>query len=76
MSRKKRYNKKGRPPKHSKILIIETGEVFDSYNEVAKRIGGNRGNVYLCMIGMRQNVNGYHFKYVDSEYERRRQHEL
>lgn len=72
MSRKKRYSKKGRPPKHPKILIVETGEVFDSYNEVAKRVGGNRGNVYLCMIGMRHNVNGYHFKYIGYDLERRK----
>lgn len=62
MSRKKRYDRKGRPCNHPKILIIETGEVVNSYNDAAKKVGGNRGNVYLCLIGMRRNVNGYHFR--------------
>lgn len=71
MGRKKRYDKRGRPVHHPKILILETGEVCSSYNEVAKKVGGNRGNVYLCLIGMRRNVNGYHFRYLrkDEKYE-------
>lgn len=64
MSRKNRYDHKGRPPVGKKILIIETGEIVNSYNEAAKKVGGNRGNVYLCLIGMRRNVNGYHFRFV------------
>lgn len=64
MSRKKRYDRKGRPCNHPKILIIETGEVVDTYLAAANKVGGNRGDVYLCLIGMRKQCNGYHFRYL------------
>ena len=59
----------GRPITHPRILIVELGEVFESYDEAAKRIGGNRGaisnilNNYLPRGG-RQTHKGYHFKFV------------
>ena len=59
----------GRPVEHPRVLIVELGEVFDSYEEAAKRINGNRGaisnnlNNYLAKGG-RQTHKGYHFRYV------------
>lgn len=63
MPRKNKYDKKGRPPKHKPICIVELGEVYPSYEAVASRIGGNRGNVKLCLEGDRKSCNGFTFKY-------------
>ena len=65
MSRKKQYEKRGRPPKHKPVRIVETDEVFKSYADAATRVGGNRGCVYLCLIGMRHKHRGYSFEYVE-----------
>lgn len=56
---------RGRPPK-TKIKIIETDEVVVGYSEVAKRIDGNRGCVYLCVNNpySRKSHKGYHFELV------------
>lgn len=55
---KKKYKK------HPEIRIKETGQIFKSYNAVAKEIGGNRGCVYLCLRGMRGKHKGYTFEFV------------
>lgn len=65
MPRKKRYDKKGRPPKHKPVYIVELGETYRSYEAAASRIGGNRGNVMLCLLGDRKTCQGYTFEYVD-----------
>lgn len=65
MPRKKRYDKKGRPPKHKPVYIVELDETFKSYEAAASRIGGNRGNVMLCLLGDRKTCQGYTFEYVD-----------
>lgn len=54
----------GRPVNHPKIQVIETGAVYTSYEETAKAINGNRGNILQCLRGLRQHCNGYTFKYV------------
>lgn len=65
MSRKRRYDKRGRPPNHSPVRIVELDEVFKSFNEAAIRIGGNRGLIELCLKGDRYTHLGYTFEYVD-----------
>lgn len=67
MPRKKRYDKKGRPPKHKPVYIVELNETFKSYEAAASRIGGNRGNVMLCLLGDRKTCQGYTFEYVDGD---------
>lgn len=70
MGRKKHYQHRGRPSvcekEGLKILVVELDEVFDSYGEAAKRIGGNKGAVYACLrgTGNRKNHMGYTFKFV------------
>lgn len=49
---------------HPKIRIKETGEEFRTYGDVAKRINGNKGCVYLCLQGMRKKHRGFSFEYV------------
>lgn len=60
--------KKGRPPLPDKEVIAiekDTGEAisFKNYRDAADAIGANRGNVYLCLEGIRKSHMGYVFQY-------------
>ena len=46
------------------IRIVETGEVFESQCECARRIGGSQGTISLCLAGKISTYRGYHFEYV------------
>ena len=46
------------------IRIVETGEVFESIRECARRIGSSEGNIWQCLNGMRSTCRGYHFEYA------------
>ena len=65
MPRKKKYDRRGRPPNHKPVCIIELDETFKSYEQAADRIGGNRGEIYLCLKGDRKTHKGFSFKWVD-----------
>ena len=68
--RKKKYDRVGRPSVSQTeglyIKINELDEVFSSYSDAAKRIGGRRSGVYACLKGGvgRQTHMGYTFKFV------------
>ena len=47
------------------IRIVETGEVFESVSECARRIGGIATNISACLAGKRSTHRGYHFEYVE-----------
>ena len=70
MSRKSCRKRVGRPNLYEssglKILICELGEVFESYSEAAKRIGGRRSGVHACLRGGcgRRTHMGFTFKFV------------
>ena len=53
-------NKGGSTP----IRIPETGEVFESQAECARRIGGSPGCISECLAGKRSTHHGYHFEYA------------
>ena len=63
--------KRGRRSAASKmglrIMVVETGEIFDSYNEVARHIGGTSWGVSRCLDDNypHKTHKGYHFEYVD-----------
>lgn len=69
VGRKKKYDKVGRPPKHKPVRIVELGETYKSYEAVASRIGGNRGDVMLCLLGDRKSCRGFTFEYVNDNEE-------
>ena len=46
------------------IRIPETGEVYESINECARRIGGSPGHISHCLAGKRSTHLGYHFEYA------------
>lgn len=68
----KTKRRRGRPVNHPPIRVIETGEIYSSYNEVAEAIGGHRGNVLLCLQGHRRTYKGFTFEYVKSKREAER----
>ena len=47
------------------IRIPETGEVFESQRECARRIGGKHQAIGRCLAGKRLTHRGYHFEYVE-----------
>ena len=47
------------------VRIVETGEVFESIHEFARRIGGDQGTISACLAGRRSTHHGYHFEYVE-----------
>ena len=53
--------------KGTPIRIVETGEVFESQAECARRIGGDQGNIAHCLVGKHSTHRGYHFEYVRRE---------
>lgn len=46
------------------IRIVETGEIFESLSECARRIGGTRGHITDCLAGRQSTHRGYHFERV------------
>lgn len=56
--------KPGRPPTHLPIRIIETGDIFDTYSDAAKAIGGDRTNIRRVACGTQSHHKGYHFEFV------------
>lgn len=61
----KLYLRPGKPPDHPKVRNIETGEIFDTYTEAAKAIGGDRSNVKRVAYGIQSHHRGYHFEFID-----------
>ena len=47
------------------IRIVETGEVFETQHECARRIGGSQSCISACLAGKRSTHLGYHFEYVE-----------
>ena len=50
--------------KTTPIRIVETGVVYESIHECARRIGGEPGNIWKCLTGRQSTSRGYHFEYV------------
>lgn len=50
--------------KTTPIRIVETGEVFYSQRECARRIGVSQGNIGDCLAGRQSTCRGYHLEYA------------
>lgn len=46
------------------IRIVETGEIFESVSECARRIGVSQAHISNCLAGRRSTCRGYHVEYV------------
>jgi hypothetical protein len=51
--------------KTTPVRIVETGEVFESVSECARRIGGDQSNIAHCLAGRASTHKGYHFERVE-----------
>lgn len=49
----------------TKVLVVETGKVYDSVRKCAQVLGIDRNGIRRCLNGRLKNYKGYHFKYVD-----------
>ena len=49
------------------IRIVETGEIFRSQNECARRIGGTASGIHDCRSGRHVTHRGYHFEFLDDD---------
>lgn len=54
---------------HSKILNVETGEVFGRYSEASKKYKISANTISNCCKGKQQTAGGYHWKYFDEDGE-------
>ena len=50
--------------KTTPVRIVETGEVYESLHECARRIGCTPENVSNCLAGRQSTCRGYHLEYV------------
>lgn len=48
-----------------RVMIVETGAIYDSEHACAKAIDGSQGNISECLAGRRNKHLGYHYEYVD-----------
>lgn len=54
----------------TKIEVIETGEIFDNMQQVARAIGGQPSNVARVLNGYMHQHKGYHFRLVNPKEAR------
>ena len=50
--------------KATSVRIVETGEVFKSQRECARRIGCSEAAISMCLTGKQSTCRGYHLEYV------------
>lgn len=48
-----------------RVRIVETGEEFDSVQEVAKHVGGYSNTIYMCLRGSQDSSKGLHYEWID-----------
>lgn len=53
-------------PNRRKVMIVETGEVFDSERACARSFEhGNQSCIYKCLMQPHRTYKGYHYTFVD-----------
>ena len=50
--------------KTTPVLIVETGEIFESVTECARRIGCDHSSISHCLAGRSRTCRGYHLEYA------------
>lgn len=54
-----------RPTRQKMVRIIETGEVYESLHDCARKIDGNFKAISNCIRGVSKTHKGYHFEVVE-----------
>ena len=53
-------------PNRRKVMIVETGETFDSERACARNFDrGSQGNIHKCLMHPHKTYKGYHYSFVD-----------
>lgn len=53
----------------SKVMCVETGEIYQSIREAGRAIGKNYYGINLCLLGRQQTCGGYHWRRVEENKE-------
>ena len=53
-----------------KVRCIETGEVYNSYNEAGRATGVSHVSIRKVVLGIQESVKGLHFEVVEEEPEK------
>lgn len=51
-----------RPPRRTKIRVIETGEIFNSVLECSQVLNLDRASIHRVLSGIERHCRGYHFE--------------
>lgn len=57
----------GKPVVHKPVMCMETGEVFKTYTEAGKAVGGSRYGVRKVAEGTQSHHHGKHFVFIEKE---------
>lgn len=49
--------------KTEKVIVVETGEIFNSASDCARAIGGTSSGIHDCKTGRQKQHRGYHFEF-------------
>lgn len=52
-------------PRHRRILVVQTNEIFNTIGDCADKIGGHPSSIYRVLRGERPHHLGYTFEYVE-----------
>lgn len=52
-----------------RVMVLETGEIFNSAIECARAIGGTPSGIHDCKSGRQRAHRGYHFEFLDGDDE-------
>jgi len=52
-------------PHRKRIVCVETGDIYDSFADAARKTGLNRTKIVAVCTGKRHKTGGLHFKYYD-----------
>lgn len=57
----------GKRDKMKIVLCVETGEIYPSISDAARRTGFSQGNISMCCLGQRQTAHGFHWVYYNEQ---------
>lgn len=67
------HNERMAKTRSKKVICLETGEVFDSINDVQKKLGLDPSHISKCCKGKQQTCGGFHWMYYSDYLEKQQQ---
>ena len=59
------FRKKAKNRKRSKVMCVETGEIYQSIRQAGMAIGKHYYGIDRCLLGKQQTCGGYHWRRVE-----------